>query len=220
MQALNLLALVTMSILIKLALCENEDYIAGVYKLEGKVSPPDNIHSDDFLTRTKVLINGGEYMGFVRDDGYFVINSLPSGSYVVEIANPEYMYEPARVEINFKGKIRARKLNLIQSTLVQPIAYPLKFKMKSKLRYFQQREQWRVTDFLFSPMVLMMILPLLVIMIMPKLMSAAGPETQREMQSLQSPDFNMPDLAETFTSWFDGGKKQTPKAVKATKKRN
>lgn len=55
--------------------------------------------------------------------------------------------------------------------------YPLKMKALAKFRYFQVREQWRATDFLFSPMVLMMVLPLLLIMILPKMMN--DPETRR-----------------------------------------
>lgn len=37
---------------------------------------------------------------------------MPSGSYVVDILNPNYVYEPVRVEINNKGKFRARKVNV------------------------------------------------------------------------------------------------------------
>jgi hypothetical protein len=44
-------------------------------------------------------------------------------------------------------------------------------------RYFQIREQWRVTDFLYSPMVLMMVVPLILVMVLPKLMS--DPETRK-----------------------------------------
>jgi ER membrane protein complex subunit 7 len=69
------------------------------------------------------------------------------------VANPNNYYEPVRVEINGKGKFRARKLNYLQPHLVVQVAYPLKMKSFGRTRYFQQREQWRITDFLFSPMV-------------------------------------------------------------------
>jgi hypothetical protein len=90
---------------------------------------------------------------FLREDGTFTINNIPSGSYVVEVANPNYAYEPVRVEINSKGKYRARKVNYIQTSQVLQLPYPLKMKPLNHFRYFQVREQWRVTDFLFSPMV-------------------------------------------------------------------
>lgn len=93
------------------------------------------------------------YLFHCREDGTFTINNVPSGSYVVEVANPNFNYDSARVEINSKGKFRARKVNYIQTNQVIQVPYPLKLKPFSRFRYFQIREQWRITDFLFSPMV-------------------------------------------------------------------
>lgn len=72
---------------------------------------------------------------------------------MVEVVNPNYVYEPVRVEINSKGKFRARKVNLIQTSQVIQVPYPLKMRPLALFRYFQVREQWRMTDFLFNPMV-------------------------------------------------------------------
>ena len=81
------------------------------------------------------------------------MNNVPSGSYLVEVVNPTYAFEPVRVDVNSKGKLRARRLNNIQPSAVSQLTYPLKFKARGKASYFQQREQWRITDFLFNPMV-------------------------------------------------------------------
>jgi hypothetical protein len=88
-----------------------------------------------------------------REDGTFTISNVPSGSYVIEVTNPDYAYEPVRVEINSKGKYRARKVNYIQTSQVLQVPYPLKMKPLKRVRYFQVREQWRLTEFLFTPMV-------------------------------------------------------------------
>lgn len=88
-----------------------------------------------------------------RDDGTFTISNVPPGSYVVEVVNPNYAYEPIRVEITSKGKFRARKVNLIQTSQVLQVPYPLKMRPVAPFRYFQVREQWRLTDFIFNPMV-------------------------------------------------------------------
>jgi len=88
-----------------------------------------------------------------RSDGSFSI-SVPSGSYIVEATHPTYLFDPARVEINSKGKIRARFLNHVQPSAMHSLAYPLRFKSKGRAPYFQRREQWRITDFIFSPMVI------------------------------------------------------------------
>ena len=88
-----------------------------------------------------------------RSDGTFTVTNVPSGSYIVEVNNPNYVFEPYRVDINSKGKLRARRLNNIQPSSVTTVIYPLKFKARAIANYFQQREQWRITDLLYSPMV-------------------------------------------------------------------
>ena len=88
-----------------------------------------------------------------RNDGSFSVTGLPSGTYLVEVANPAYLFEPQRVDITSTGKMRARKVNLLQPTKLQTVQYPMEFRVRGKTTYFQQREQWRITDFLFNPMV-------------------------------------------------------------------
>lgn len=195
-----------------------EDQFYDRYTIEGKIIPPD-VATTEWLSSTRILVNGGERFGFLKNDGSFSLSNLSPGSYVIEVANPNYIYETARVDINSKGKFRARKVNYIQSSLVQQITYPLKFKVRGPYKYFQVRETWRITDFLFNPMVLMMVLPLLLIMILPKMMNAADPEAQREMQQMQMPKYDMPELSEMMTSLFTGGKKPQLKSAKAAKKR-
>lgn len=41
-----------------------------------------------------------------RTDGSFAVNDVPSGSYVVEVVSPNYRFEPVRVDITSKGKMR------------------------------------------------------------------------------------------------------------------
>ena len=53
---------------------------------------------------------------------------------------------------------------------VSQMPYPLRLKPMGKFRYFQKREEWKVTDVLFNPMVMMMLLPLLLVTILPKMM--------------------------------------------------
>lgn len=187
-----------------------------VYTIEGRVFPPDGpISASSWYSQTRILANGGEFVGILRRDNSFVIHNVPTGSYVVEVVNPSYAYEPVRVEINSKGKLRARKVNYIQTSTVDPVAYPLAMTPVTRFRYFQVREQWRATDFLYSPMVLMMVLPLLIIMILPKVMN--DPETRKEMEHLNSlTRYDMPEMSEVLTSFF-GGEKQKVKAARKKK---
>lgn len=41
-----------------------------------------------------------------RTDGSFAVNDVPSGSYVVEIVSPSFRFDPVRVDITSKGKMR------------------------------------------------------------------------------------------------------------------
>ena len=42
------------------------------------------------------------------------VQGLSSGSYLVEVEHPDYVYEPVRIDINSKGKHRARKNNQVK----------------------------------------------------------------------------------------------------------
>lgn len=85
--------------------CENviEEYdgVNGLYSIEGKVYAPEIYSSSDnnWQRDTVITINNGEYSGFLKEDGNFVISGVPSGSYVVEVSNPDYYYES--VSCNF-----------------------------------------------------------------------------------------------------------------------
>jgi len=173
------------------------------HTIEGKVNPPDKKATNEWLTQTQVIVNGGEHVGLLREDGTFVIYGLPSGSFVVEVVNPQYNYEAARIDITSKGKLRARKVNYIQPALVTHLPYPVRLNPLGAYRYFIPREQWRIADVLLSPMVLMMVLPLILIVILPKMMS--DPETRREMEQVQLPKYEMPEMSEMLTSFFGGG---------------
>lgn len=193
---------------------------SGRYSVEGRVYAPDDSEHTEWQLLTRVQLNSGEFLGFLKQDGSFVISNVPSGSYILEILNPDYMYEPVRVEINSKGKFRARKVNHILTSVVIQVPYPLRMKAASKIKYFHVREQWRLTDFLFNPMVLMMVLPLILIMILPKMMN--DPETKKEMEQLSNfrKIQDMPDVSELITSLFSSQPaKANPKVSKVTKKR-
>ncbi|XP_059612547.1 ER membrane protein complex subunit 7 homolog [Phlebotomus argentipes] len=191
----------------------------GRYTIEGRVYPPELFPDTEsqWQKDTVISINGGESLGFLREDGSFIISGVPSGSYVLEIVNADYIYESVRVEINPKGKFRARKVNFVQPAQVIQVPYPLKLKALTRFKYFQMREQWKITDFLFNPMVLMMILPLLLMLVLPKMMS--DPEAKKEMENLNLSKMTneMPEMSEFITSFFTGGQQKQDKQKAATK---
>ncbi|XP_072942405.1 endoplasmic reticulum membrane protein complex subunit 7 [Epargyreus clarus] len=193
----------------------DEEVGVGRYTIEGRVFPSDEEESDHWQVDTRIHVNGGEYIGFIKEDGSFTIFNVPTGSYVVEVIHPDYLYEPVRVEINSKGKFRARKVNYVQTSQVVQVPYPLRMKVSTKIKYFQVREQLRITDFLFNPMVIMMVLPLLLIMVLPKMMN--DPETKEDLKQISNMTkmSEIPEMSEMFTKLFNRGAK--PKTVTKAK---
>lgn len=71
---------------------------SGRFTIEGKVYSPEIYSSNvNWQKDTAISINNGEYNGYLKEDGTFVISNVPSGSYVVEIINPDYMYESVSI---------------------------------------------------------------------------------------------------------------------------
>jgi len=181
----------------------------GSYKIEGKITVPPG---DNALENTRILIDEGLYVGIPQVDGTFVIGGVPSGSYIVSVISPLHVFEPVRVDINAKGKIRARKVNFIQPGENVPMKYPLNFETHGIPNYFQKREVYRLTDVIMNPMFLTLLVPLALLLILPKLASQ-DPEMQRDLQQASSflqPNLNTPDIGDMFASIFGGPKKQKP----------
>lgn len=173
-----------------------------LFTIIGKV----NIRPEDIdLENTRILVDDGLHIGHLRADGTFSISGLASNSYVVEISSPKNYFEPLRVDITSKGKIRSRRLNLIQPNDIQVLKYPLNFETRGYPNYFLKREQFRILDILLSPMVLMMVVPLLLVVVLPKLVNQ-DPELQRELE--QSQQLLKPDLGEMMSNFLGGGNKK------------
>lgn len=192
------------------------------FKIEGKIDLFSLGKSKDWIADTRVFVDGGDYVGIMKNDGSFAVHGVPSGSYVVEVSHPNYIFDAIRVDITSKGKIRARRVNYLQPSQVKSVNYPLFIQERQKTKYFQDREQWKVTDFLFNPMILTMVLPLLLIMVLPKLMNAADPEAQQEMQNQMkalNDKSNLPDFSEMMANFFGGGSSSKKSKTKAVKKR-
>jgi len=181
----------------------------GSYKIEGKIIVPPG---DNALENTRILIDEGLYVGVPQVDGTFVICGVPSGSYIVSVVSPLHVFEPVRVDINAKGKIRARKVNFLQPGEVVTMKYPLNFETHGIPNYFQKREVYRLTDVIMNPMFLTLLIPLVVLLILPKL-AAQDPEMQRDFQQASNflqPNLNTPDIGDMLANFFGGPKKQKP----------
>ena len=71
---------------------EEGEGLVGSYKIEGKVTPPD-VKPANWLTVTTVTLDGGKRRAFLKEDNSFVFQGVTSGTFLVEVENPDYMYE-------------------------------------------------------------------------------------------------------------------------------
>ncbi|XP_062267371.1 ER membrane protein complex subunit 7 [Platichthys flesus] len=178
------------------------------FKIEGRAVVP-GVKTQDWVSTARVLVEGEEFVGFLRTDGSFAVNDVPSGSYVVEIVTPNFRFEPVRVDITSKGKMRARLVNYIKPSEVIRQPYPLQIRASGPHSYFMKRETWGWTDFLMNPMVMMMVLPLLIIVLLPKVVNTNDPEMRKEMEqsmNMLNPNPELPDVSELMTKLFSGSK--------------
>ena len=108
----------------------------------------------EWAAKTRVVVDGGRYYGYLRSTGEFKIYNVPPGSYLVEVISPNFAFVPARVDISSKtGKIRSRTVNLLKAVSGTHLPYPLQFKVEKQAEFFEKREQWNILDSLKNPMV-------------------------------------------------------------------
>ena len=108
-----------------------------------------------------------------------------------------------------KNQNSHNKFRILQVT---QLPYPLKCKPLGKYRYYEKREEWKITDVLFNPMMMMMVMPLLLVTVLPKMMQ--DPETKKEMEEMQARmnvQSQIPDMSEMLTSLWGGGAPQSQK---------
>jgi hypothetical protein len=131
---------------------------------------------------------------------------VPSGSYVVSVDAPLHIFKPARVDINSKGKLRAREVDYIQPGQVVPLKYPLHFDAYEKKSYFQKHEKIQWTDVLWNPVFQFMVIGIPLLVILSKTIPQ-GEEMEQAMQQTNNflqPNIQLPDLATWCAERFGG----------------
>lgn len=67
-------------------------------------------------------------MCWCSTDGSFRIERVPSAqSYVVHVVHTQFTFEPVRVDVTSRGKMRARRCNLLRPNDVKTLPYPLRY---------------------------------------------------------------------------------------------
>ncbi|OON14319.1 hypothetical protein X801_09888, partial [Opisthorchis viverrini] len=182
--------------------------LTDAYVIEGSLTPPVDAPMD-WHAHTRIHVDGSQYVGFVRSDGTFQVSGVPSGSYLIEPIHPSFIFQTARVDINSKGRIRARRVNAPQPNAVDELPYPLKLSTHGKAVYFKPREQLRTIDLLFNPNVLYVLVPFLLVMVLTKMVNTNDPELQKELQQMNLQQ-QLPDMSELLSSVSLFGDRKKP----------
>lgn len=180
--------------------------------------------NENWMQETRIVVDDGQHIGIPKPDGRFRINNLPAGSYVVEATHSKYSFEPIRVDINSRGKRRARQLDRQQPSDVRPLPYPLRLTARRKTVYFAQRNTWTINDILRNPTTTALFLPVLLGLLLllmpqlnlPELLDADNKQASRHVQDARDsgnggrvrlpwndlPMPQMPDFSELVMRWL------------------
>jgi len=132
-----------------------------------------------------VVVNGGEYTGFVDNAGSFKIYVDKKGSYKLEVVNTVYTFEPVVVEINEieaaggdedtllkrrnqQAQIRPYLYN-IKSGKGQRLVYPLQLEPSMRIQYFEVEQPFNPMSYLKNPMVIMVLVSGLLMFMMKRM---------------------------------------------------
>ncbi|XP_034684357.1 ER membrane protein complex subunit 7 homolog [Vitis riparia] len=129
-------------------------------------------------SNVKVILNGGQWVTFLRPDGYFSFHNVSAGTHMIEVAAIGYFFSPVRVDVSARnpGKIQAA-LTENRKGLTELVLEPLRDE-----QYYEIREPFSIMSVVKSPMGLMMGFMLIVMFLMPKLVENMDPEEMRRAQ--------------------------------------
>lgn len=189
-----------------------------LYSIKGRVTI-ENEDESNWLSETFVVTDGGKYHGYLKQNGGFSINRVPSGSYLVEIVSPNYVFDSVRVDITKSGRIRVREVNFTKPTKdLEKFCYPLHFKTNKTVaaQFFEEKEtlyMWIVKNpentFQMALYATLAILMAVTVYIMPTIIESNQNQTTASEFNDNMRDLmwwsRLPSLEETLATLFMGG---------------
>ena len=186
-----------------------------LHSIKGRVTI-ENEDELNWLSETFVVADGGKFHGFLKKNGEFTINRVPSASYLVEVVSPKYIFNPVRVDITKSGRIRVREVNFTKSIKkLKILGYPLHFKTNKIAKFFEERETiytWIIDDpqnmlqmALYLPLTILVAVS---VIIMPTMIESIN-QNQNQTKDKDMQDLmwwsRLPSLEEILATLFMGG---------------
>eukprot|EP00898_Chlorokybus_atmophyticus_P003361 jgi/Chlat1/4025/Chrsp26S03997 len=169
---LSLLAAVTASdIAVPQQATEKATNIEGRIVLHGTTLGPSEV---------RLLLNGGQQVAYVKEDGSFTFLSIPPGTYLMEAVAIGYIYPALRVDVSARvpGKVQVAYAEEPQRIL----SYPIVLEHIKQISFFEKREEFNPASLLRQPAVIMMLLTLGAVFLIPKMMESIDPEEMKKVQ--------------------------------------
>ncbi|KAJ2707633.1 hypothetical protein FB645_000610 [Coemansia sp. IMI 203386] len=159
------------------------------YRVRGTIVPNDILSDISGLsTKARVVINGGEYTGFVQKDGAFAIDNVKLGDSLLEVASSAYAFPKIHVRISLKedgrASIAARYVQIGSdwSDDAPVLAYPLRIAAVSKYDFFTPRQGFSIIAMFSNPYMMMVGASLVAVFLLPKLQANMDPEVLEELK--------------------------------------
>eukprot|EP00742_Colponemidia_sp_Colp-10_P003485 GILJ01003712.1.p1 GENE.GILJ01003712.1~~GILJ01003712.1.p1 ORF type:complete len:233 (-),score=41.20 GILJ01003712.1:165-863(-) len=189
---------------------ESQPQSNSLTSITGSVQlPKGQSRTGDFPV--KIVLNGGQYQTFAKNDGSFSIHNVPSGTYLLEVFHSLYHFEPVRVDISKANKIIATLSTLMDERGAR-LQYPLLLLPSRPYEFFEKREEMSIVGLVKNPMVLMVGFSLLMMFALPKMQQNMDPEQLKEMQQMTGGDM---DPASMLKNLLSGGAAAAPAVEQA-----
>ncbi|KAJ1913525.1 hypothetical protein IWQ60_009169 [Tieghemiomyces parasiticus] len=164
---------------------------------------------------TRILVDGGAYATWVRQDGQFELD-VPPGNWLLEVESKDYVFTKYQLVIRDGDRETVKALPIIPGeswTQEQGkvVRHPLQVQAMGKMDFFTPREGFNIIGMFTSPYMLMMGVTVLLMFVMPKLQASMDPESQKEWEEekgklqTQMNSLQAPDVAASLAKWMSPG---------------
>jgi len=166
--------------------------LAVVHALDihGKVAWNDVCPDIKSLGHSKAVLDDGRMSGSVAHTGYFLIPSVPPGTYLLSIISHDYTFDQVRIDV-FNSTPSPEARPYVPGTPFNPpstvlLPYPMVFVPRQKSLYFVPPESFNLVAMLSNPMMLMMVFGGGMMLAMPYLVKNLDPESLEEFKEQQA----------------------------------
>ncbi|ORX53887.1 hypothetical protein BCR36DRAFT_403511 [Piromyces finnis] len=144
----------------------------------------------ELSSNTEIILNGGEYVTYLKADSSFEIKNVKPGIYIAQINAKNYFFDKFWILVDETNNVSASK----EATEIEfndkffksnKCNYPLEVQAVLKKDYFEPRQTINILGFFKNPLVLLMTLSIGMMYIMPRLVSGLDEEELKEMKRNQ-----------------------------------